>query len=134
MNSMNKKITPIFLLPAALFISCFITIAAGEYKSLQLGVIGIPPTSVPTHMSSGLREFYSPKNSSALASSIPVRGVIGDLWADVIIGQPGFGQVTPNQVVANKVFNPGGVLVDRTVVPNRLYVYDAGNSRILGFS
>jgi len=61
-----------------------------------------------------------------------VRGVAGDLWADVIIGQPDFSQISDDQVVPFKLFNPGGVLVDRSVAPGRLYVWDAGNSRILG--
>jgi hypothetical protein len=64
----------------------------------------------------------------------PVRGVAGDLWADVIIGKPDFSEVTPNQVSNRRLFNPGGVLVDRSVRPNRMYVYDAGNSRVLGLS
>ncbi len=61
-----------------------------------------------------------------------VRGVAGDLWADVIIGQPDFSQVSEVQVVPFKVFNPGGVVVDRSVSPGRAYIWDAGNSRILG--
>ena len=61
-----------------------------------------------------------------------VRGVAGDLWADVVIGQPDFSQVSENQVVPFKVFNPGGVVVDRSVSPGRAYIWDAGNSRILG--
>ena len=61
-----------------------------------------------------------------------VRGVAGDLWADVVIGQPDFSQITDDQVVPFKLFNPGGVIVDRSVSPGRLYVWDAGNSRILG--
>lgn len=76
-------------------------------------------------------------NTSTLSNktaSAPVRGLVGDNWADVIIGQPDFSQITPDEVVGNHLFNPGGVLIDRTVIPNRLYVYDAGNSRILGFS
>jgi hypothetical protein len=63
-----------------------------------------------------------------------VRGKVGDGWADVILGQPDFSQITPNQVVGNRVFNPGGVYVDRSVRPNRVYIFDAGNSRILGLS
>ena len=64
----------------------------------------------------------------------PVRGLAGDLWADVIIGQPDFNEVVPGEVGPNTVFNPGGVIVDRSVRPNRIYVYDGGNSRVLGFS
>src|SRR4051812_19047898 len=64
----------------------------------------------------------------------PVRGAAGDRWADVVLGQPGFGQITPNEVTARRLFNPGGVIVDRSVAPARLYVYDGGNSRVLGLS
>lgn len=61
-------------------------------------------------------------------------GQPGDWWADVILGQPDLAQVTPNEVRANRVFNPGGVLVDRTATPNRVYVFDSGNNRILGLT
>jgi len=63
-----------------------------------------------------------------------VRGKIGDWRADVILGQPDFSQITPNEVVDDMLFNPGGVYVDRSVQPNRVYIYDAGNSRVLGLS
>lgn len=63
----------------------------------------------------------------------PVRGLSGDLWADKIIGQDDFGEIMPSQITGNRLFNPGGVLVDRSVRPNRLYVYDS-NSRVLGFN
>jgi sugar lactone lactonase YvrE len=65
---------------------------------------------------------------------LPVRGNAADWWADIIIGQPDFSQITPNEVVGNKLFNPGGVYVDRSAQPDRVYIYDAGNSRILGLS
>ncbi len=64
--------------------------------------------------------------------SSPIRGLRGDLWADVVIGKPDFSEATPNQVVPFKVFNPGGVVVDRSEAPGKAYVWDAGNSRILG--
>jgi hypothetical protein len=67
-------------------------------------------------------------------AATPVRGAAGDRWADVVLGQPDFGQITPNQVTARRLFNPGGVLVDRSVRPARVYVYDGGNSRVLGLS
>jgi DNA-binding beta-propeller fold protein YncE len=66
--------------------------------------------------------------------STPIRGMEGDLWADVIIGQPDFNEVIPGQAGPHMVFNPGGVIVDRSVRPNRIYVYDGGDSRVLGFS
>ncbi len=65
---------------------------------------------------------------------VAVRGASGDLWADVIIGKPNFGEITPNQMSANRVFNTGGVTVDTSVRPNRVYIYDGTNSRILGLS
>jgi sugar lactone lactonase YvrE len=74
------------------------------------------------------------KTTQANNTSAAQRGIPGDSWADIVIGQPDFSQITPNEVVGNKLFNPGGVYVDRSVQPNRVYVYDAGNSRILGFS
>ena len=64
--------------------------------------------------------------------SSPVRGVAGDLWADVVIGQPDFTQIAPKSVVPFKVNNAAGVVVDRSVDPGRAYVWDSGNSRILG--
>lgn len=62
------------------------------------------------------------------------RGQLGDWRADVILGQPDFSQITFNEVVSNRLFNPGGVYVDRSIQPNRVYVYDAGNNRVLGLS
>ena len=63
-----------------------------------------------------------------------IRGKAGDWVADVILGQPDFSEIVPNEVQANKLFNPGGVYIDRSVTPNRVYVYDSGNSRILGLN
>jgi sugar lactone lactonase YvrE len=64
----------------------------------------------------------------------PVRGLPGDFWADVVLGQTDFSQMTFNEATAKRLARPGGAFVDRTSTPNRLYVYDAGNNRILGFS
>jgi hypothetical protein len=74
--------------------------------------------------------FLSPMISFAA----PVRGVSGDLWADLVLGKPNFGEFSPDQVTNTGLFNPGGVVVDIYSTPSRLYVYDAGNNRILGFS
>jgi len=53
---------------------------------------------------------------------------------DKIFGQPDFTETVPNQVVGNRVFHPQGVLVDRNSSPDKVYIWDSGNSRILGFS
>ena len=60
------------------------------------------------------------------------RGKLGDWWADTVLGQPDFTQITPNEVTNNRLFNSGGVYVDRRTRPNRVFVYDSGNSRVLG--
>ena len=62
----------------------------------------------------------------------PIRGIAGDPWADVVIGQPDFSQIAPKSVVPFKVYNPTGVVVDRSVDPGRAYIWDSGNSRVLG--
>ncbi len=62
----------------------------------------------------------------------PTRGVAGDLWADVVLGKPDFSEITPYEVTPHKLFNPGGVVVDRSADSGRAYVWDAGNSRVLG--
>ena len=61
----------------------------------------------------------------------PIRGLAGDFWADVIIGEMDFSQAGESRVVPFKVFNPGGVVVDRATDPGRAFVWDSGNSRIL---
>ncbi len=50
----------------------------------------------------------------------------------MIIGKPDFPQISPGEIVPFKVFNPGGIYVDRSVDPGLAYVWDSGNSRILG--
>ena len=68
----------------------------------------------------------------AVPSEPLVRGQPGDYWADVIIGKPDFTQMSVGDVVPFKVFNPGGVAVDRSVYPGLAYVWDGVNSRIIG--
>ena len=61
-----------------------------------------------------------------------VRGQINDLWADVEIGKRDFTEISAREIVPYKLFNPGGVIVDRSVSPGRAYIWDSSNSRILG--
>ena len=77
--------------------------------------------------------LFNVSSSEAIAPLVP-RGIIGDGWADVVLGKPDFNSLAPNEVTGARVFNGGGVTVDRSVQPNRLYVYDGGNSRVLGLS
>ena len=62
------------------------------------------------------------------------RGELGDLRADIVLGQPDFSMITFNEVVGDRLFNPFGLYVDRSSEPNRVYINDAGNSRVLGYS
>ena len=66
--------------------------------------------------------------------SLPPRGVAGDKWADRILGKLDFSEITPNEATPRSVFNPTAVFVDRNSNPQRLYVFDSSNSRVLGFS
>jgi hypothetical protein len=79
-------------------------------------------------------QIVTEARASGVADPPPIRLRLGDYWADVVIGQRGFTQVAPYTVVADKTFWNHGVIVDRTdPARNKLYVYDAGNNRILGF-
>jgi hypothetical protein len=62
------------------------------------------------------------------------RGTTGDMWADVIIGKPSYSDIGPYTTSGSKLFWPHGTIVDRSdPADNKLYIYDAGNNRILGF-
>ncbi len=66
-----------------------------------------------------------------VAVSSSPRGLAGDFWADVILGQPDFSEVNPGPNVGDKLWLPHGVIVDRT--NDVFYIFDAGNNRVLGF-
>ena len=93
--------------------------------AILLGLTGCYPTSKIADAQSG-------QNGDTIPSESLVRGQSGDYWADVIIGKPDFSETTPGEVVPFKVFNPGGVVIDRSF--DRAYVWDAGNNRILGIN
>src|SRR3989344_5291535 len=60
------------------------------------------------------------------------RGQPNDFWADVVLGKRDFTEISPGEIVPNRVFNPGGVVIDRNTKPGRAYIWDGGNSRIIG--
>jgi hypothetical protein len=71
---------------------------------------------------------------AAPAEAVLPRGVSGDLAADRIFGKPDFFEVNPYTTVGGKLWLPHGVVIDRkNPSANKMYVYDAGNNRILGF-
>ncbi len=67
-------------------------------------------------------------------TSGPVRGASGGGGADIPPGKPAFSEYVANSVVSNRLFFPHSVIVDRSTTPNRMFVFDGGNSRVLGIS
>ncbi len=50
-----------------------------------------------------------------------------------VFGQMNFKETSRDTVTANKIYHASGVIVDKSGNPDRIYVADTGNSRILGF-
>lgn len=50
-----------------------------------------------------------------------------------LFGQQRWGECSPGAVDGRKIYHAAGVIVDRSVTPNAVYVADTGNNRILGF-
>jgi len=81
----------------------------------------------------GLKRFgFFARKEKELPSYAVVRGNQGDLWADTIIGQPDFSEIDPWITLPNRLFLAHSVIVDRVSSPNKMYIYDAGHSRIMG--
>ena len=57
----------------------------------------------------------------------------GDTTADRVLGQPDFVHHGVNLIKAQGLSGPLAVAIDTTTTPNRLYVADTGNSRLLGW-
>ena len=58
----------------------------------------------------------------------------GDPIADRVLGQNTFTKAQANFVDGGGVFQPESVAIDRSVTPNRIYVADTQNSRVLGWT
>lgn len=72
-------------------------------------------------------------NFASNKSSTIVHGLANDLVSDLVLGQSDFYQSIPGRISPNKVAHPGGVHVDRSTKPNRIYIFDGANSRLLGY-
>jgi hypothetical protein len=59
---------------------------------------------------------------------------LSDAVADAVIGQVGMTGSTPNMVDAQGLATPSRLAIDRSVTPNRIYVADTDNHRVLGWS
>jgi sugar lactone lactonase YvrE len=72
----------------------------------------------------------------ALANTIACSTAHAQTWGVTrIFGQIDARQTNYNQVVPSRLFHPAGVLIDQmpSPAPSRLYIWDSGNNRILGF-
>lgn len=56
-----------------------------------------------------------------------------DAIADVVLGQSDMSNNGVNRIDTRGLANPWGLAVDRSSTPNRLYVADSGNHRVLGW-
>ena len=63
----------------------------------------------------------------------PALAASGDTTADRVLGQPDLTSSLPNRVDARGLGGPLGVAIDTSVVPNRVYVADGFNHRVLGW-
>jgi hypothetical protein len=103
----------------------FVTVISLDPAAVTVGGVTVPQgatsvkfvvdtVAVPTSTQVAIQSSCdSPCNGTQTATltvtpRVPVRGVAGDLWADVIIGKPDFGEYTPAQVTNARMFNPGG--------------------------
>jgi sugar lactone lactonase YvrE len=69
---------------------------------------------------------------ASLAS--PSIAMQGDTIADIVLGQPDFTDNPENFTSAAGLHSPTAVAVDTSVVPNRLYISDSANNRVLGYN
>ena len=67
------------------------------------------------------------------ALATPSIAMQGDTIADRVLGQVDFVHNGVNLIDATGMLNPQAVAIDTSVTPNRLYVADTGNSRVLGY-
>jgi hypothetical protein len=69
---------------------------------------------------------------SSRLDAAPVRGMSGDLWADLILGQPDYSDTRFNNASQSTASKPVAAVVDTVPGHNLMYVYDDGNNRVLG--
>ncbi|MBK7974234.1 MAG: hypothetical protein IPK07_13460 [Deltaproteobacteria bacterium] len=73
------------------------------------------------------------EQSRILAFDSPLAAGTAPRVADRALGKQLFVDASANEPSATRMNNPNGVAVDTSVTPNRLWVNDLGNNRVLGF-
>lgn len=102
----------------------FTSTASGEYSSLFF---------TANEQDSVVRfTSLTPGCGAATIDDVSIECV--DIGPTTVFGQPNERETVPNAVTGGHVFHPQGAYVDRSATPNRLYVWDSGNGRILGFA
>src|SRR5258708_37049876 len=64
----------------------------------------------------------------------PSIAMLGDTIADRVLGQLDFVHNGTNLIDARGMLNPQSLAIDSSVTPNRLYVTDTNNSRVLAYN
>jgi len=72
-------------------------------------------------------------NSRILAFASPLGAAPDAITADRLLGKQLFVDSSVNLASERRMNNPTGVAVDRSQSPNRLWVVDIGNNRVLGY-
>jgi len=67
------------------------------------------------------------------AMATPCFAQQGDTIADIVLGQPNFSDNPQNFINGRGLSGPVAVAIDTSIVPNRLYVADSVNNRVLGY-
>src|SRR5580704_19321351 len=96
------------------------------------------PTSLLTRCWSVAKGFARPELMIAFAIiaaalAAPSDAMQGDTIAHRVLGQIDLAHNGLNLIDATGMWRPQAVAIDSSVTPNRLYVSDNGNSRILGY-
>src|SRR6266481_3560960 len=84
---------------------------------------------------SGFGKFAAPCLLIVVAAvATPSVAMIGDTVADTVFGQLDFVHNLTNTVTAGNLLNPISVEIDESTTPNRIYVVDMRNSRVLAWN
>jgi sugar lactone lactonase YvrE len=71
---------------------------------------------------------------AALAVALAVSAEAANTTANLVLGQVDFAHNGANLADGRGLYSPAAVALDHSVTPNRIYVADYGNNRVLGWS
>ena len=95
------------------------------------------PNTSPKSGSSRVRRFgllpVAGLVATVMVTSLPSIAMQGDTIADRVLGQVDFTHNALSSADASDLNSPSGVAIDATATPNRLYVADTSNNRVLGY-